>query len=52
MTRHPKELLAWIALVSAVILLGVSLAIAQEPQSQRSRKDKNSVSIKITKKEN
>ena len=52
MTRHPKELLAWIALVSAVILLGVSLAIAQDPQSQKSRKDKNSVSIKITKKEN
>ena len=52
MTRHPKEFLAWIALVSAILLLGVSFAIAQDTNTGNAQKNKNTISIKITKKEN
>ena len=52
MTRHPKEFLAWIALVSAILLLGVSFAIAQDTNTNNAQKKKNTISIKITKKEN
>jgi len=38
MTRHPKEFLAWIALVSAILLLGVSFAIAQDTNTGNAQK--------------
>lgn len=52
MTRHPKELLAWIALVFAVMLLGVSLAIAQEGSDKKNSKEDGSLRLKISKTEN